>query len=102
MAKTLRLKLAADTVLVRFKNVGRDNRTWDAVLPANDTQALAHEAKSALMSAGVDCFDGKVYAGMRHVGDYEIIQTGKPTAEKAKPKKATAKKKATKKKAKNE
>lgn len=99
MAKTLRYKV--DLITVRFKNVGRNSRTWEAQLPANDPAALIGEARKELISRGVDCYDGKVYAGMRHVGDYEIVEPDpilEPQKPKAAPKKKAAKKKTAKKK----
>ena len=95
------LKYKVDLITVRFKNVGRNNRTWEAQLPPNDTGALIDEARKELISRGVDCFDGRVYAGMRHVGDYEIVEPDpipEPEKPKAAPKKKAAKKKATPKK----
>jgi hypothetical protein len=92
-------------VKVAFKNVGRNNRTWTAELPNDDPRTLAGEARQALMSAGVDCSDGKVYAGFRPVGEYEILEAEKPKVKakkKAPAKKRVAKKKATKKKVKSE
>ena len=64
-------------VKVKFSNVGRKSATWEAELPNDDGDTLAGEARKALMSAGVDCRDGKVFAGMRHVGDYEIVDPPK-------------------------
>jgi hypothetical protein len=92
-------------VKVIFKNVGRNSKTWEAELPDSNTMQLITEARKALISQGVDCYDGKIYAGMRHVGDYEIVepkpvqavQAKKPTKKKAKATKKPTKKKAAKK-----
>ena len=59
---------------VKFIDVGRDSRTWEAELPDKSVETLSEEASKALMSSDVCCTNGTVYAGFRPVGKYEITE----------------------------
>ena len=64
------------TVKVKFVDVGRNDDTWTANLPDTEPETLVKEAKKALMSNCVTCVNGKIYAGIRPVGAYEILDKG--------------------------
>jgi hypothetical protein len=68
-------------MIVQFKDVGRNKKSWEDRISVPSFEALGHCVKKsgALMSRDLD-FDedpdgmgGQVYAGMRVVGSYKLI-----------------------------
>lgn len=62
---------------VAMISVGRGQKSWTADLPDPTVEAIAREARKNLMSRDVYAeFEsdtgGSIYAGMRHVGRFEI------------------------------
>lgn len=64
---------------VKFSDVGRNKRTWEEEIadPSQDFLEAAVMMSGALMSRDIACLDGKIFAGMRSVGTYEIAEGGK-------------------------
>jgi hypothetical protein len=60
---------------VKFKDVGRNHKTWEVELPDTEPETLAKEARKAgLLSSVVDCMGGHVMVGgWRTVGTYEVL-----------------------------
>jgi hypothetical protein len=59
---------------VKFFNVGRMKRTWEEEIadPSQDFLEAAVMMSGALASQDITCAGGKVYAGIRPVGQYKI------------------------------
>lgn len=68
---------------VRFTDVGRGKKSWDADIPFHES-SIAIEAGKACASRGVDAFlddgsttKGGIYVGgFRRVGSFEIVAEG--------------------------
>lgn len=59
---------------VRFIEVGRNKKSWEAEYDGElNYNWLYMQAKKALMSSDIDFSDdGKIYAGFRNVGRFEV------------------------------
>ena len=60
---------------VKFIDVGRDKKTWEAECDTLTYDWMYSQVKKALMSNNIEFGeDGKIYAGFRAVGRFGIIE----------------------------
>jgi hypothetical protein len=60
---------------VRFIQVGRNNASWEAECRGELTESwMYNQVKKHLMSRDIEFGDGVIYAGLRAVGRFEIIE----------------------------
>lgn len=60
---------------VKFIDVGRNKRSWDADLKPIDTEIVRHIKKAGVLMSRdieVDLESGAIFAGMRLVGRFEL------------------------------
>lgn len=63
---------------IEFKNVGRDKRSWTETIEQQPTGPIIEKLvrkSGSLMSRNIfiDIDEGKIYAGFRTVGHFELI-----------------------------
>ena len=73
--------MASKPVRVKFSEVGRDKRNWEADIPHDGELSCSAMVRSikqhgAIVSHGIDFEDGDIFVGgFRCVGHYEIVES---------------------------